>query len=125
MLNIETYNKWTNFINDDKYIIYFMSDTYVWKIKLEQIKSYINVNDKKPSTIDKNKEIKSLSEWCNRNQYLYKTKKQIMSNEELYNIWTNFINDDRYKKYFKSNESLNNEDVIIEQTKKKVIKSKK
>ena len=47
-----------------------------------------------------------------------------MSNKDIYSIWTNFVNDDRYKKYFKSNQSLNNEDVIIEHTKNKVIKSK-
>ena len=51
-----------------------MSNEDIWKIKLEQIKSYIDINDKKPSINDKNKEIKSLSEWCYRYQYLYKTK---------------------------------------------------
>ena len=30
----------------------------------------------------------------------YKTKKEIMSNEEIYNLWTEFINNDKYKPYF-------------------------
>jgi hypothetical protein len=47
-----------------------------------------------------------------------------MTNEEIYNKWNEFINDEKYKIYFQSNKNLNNEDVIIEHTKKKVIKSK-
>ena len=34
------------------------------------------------------------------NQLKYKIKKEIMKIDEIYNKWTNFINDDKYKKYF-------------------------
>ena len=34
----------------------------------------------------------------------YKKKKEIMSNEEIYNKWTEFINDKKYISYFQSNE---------------------
>jgi hypothetical protein len=30
----------------------------------------------------------------------FKYKKQIMKTVEIYNLWSDFINDDRYKKYF-------------------------
>ena len=34
----------------------------------------------------------------------FQTKKYIMSNEEIYNKWIEFINDNKYKIYFQSNE---------------------
>ena len=36
----------------------------------------------------------------------YTKKEQIMKNEEIYNIWTDFIKDNKYKIYFQSNEEL-------------------
>ena len=125
MSNEEIYSIWTNFINDDKYIEYFLSNDKLWNLTFNNVKQYINIHNKKPSKHDKDKKIKSLSAWICTQQRNYKNKECIMTNEEIYQLWTNFINDEKYKKYFKSNESLNNEDVIIEQTKKKIIKSKK
>jgi hypothetical protein len=64
------------------------------------IKKYIDTNNKRPSSSDKNKEIKILST-CISNQSLnYKKKENLMKNKEIYNKWTNFINDSKYKKYF-------------------------
>jgi len=33
-------------------------------------------------------------------QQNYKNKKNIMKDENIYNLWTEFINNDKYKKFF-------------------------
>ena len=99
MSNNKIYKIWTDFINSDKYKEYLISNEDNWKLKLNKVKTYIDTNNKLPSTHDKNKEIKSLGQWICNQKRNYKTKKQIMSNEEIYKIWTDFINSDKYKKY--------------------------
>ena len=104
MKNQEIYNIWTNFINDDKYKEYFVSNEYIWKNTLEHLKKYIDENNKIPSTHNKDTHIAQLGNWISTQQSNYKNKKNIMSNKEIYDIWTNFINDNKYKEYFISNE---------------------
>jgi superfamily II DNA or RNA helicase len=104
MKNAEIYNIWTQFINDDKYKIYFEDNNVVWIRKLNEVKKYIDEKNKRPSDKDKDKEIKSLGIWIGYQIQIYKNNKEIMKNEEIYNTWTDFINDDKYKKYFENNE---------------------
>ena len=94
MATEEIYTIWTNFINSDKYKKYFICEESVWKLTLEELMQYININNKLPS------ENKKLFNWLNKQQLYHKSKIQIMSNEEIYTIWTNFINSDKYNKYF-------------------------
>ena len=103
MLNEEIYNLWTQFINNDKYKIYFEDNNITWINTLEKVKKYIDENNKRPSAADKNNEIKSLGHWITQQQNNYKNKKYIMENENIYNIWTAFINDNKYKEYFEDN----------------------
>jgi hypothetical protein len=98
----EIYKQWTNFINDDKYKEYFLDNDIVWYNTLEKVKKYIDENKKRPSCMSKDKEIKTLGVWISTQQNNYKTKSYIMSSEEIYNQWTDFINDDKYKEYFKN-----------------------
>ena len=99
MSNEEIYNKWTEFINDTKYKIYF-DYSIIWNNNLNEVKKYIYKNNKRPNSNDKNEEIKVLGRWVVKQTINYKNKIKIMSNEDIYNKWTNFINDDKYKKYF-------------------------
>jgi len=101
MKNEEFYNKWTQFISN--YKEYFQSNEEIWCNSLEQVINYIDTNKKRPSTTDKNKEIKLLGNWCSSQQDNYKKCLQIMKNQEIYDKWTEFINDDKYKEYFLSN----------------------
>ena len=103
MSNKEIYNMWENFINSEKYKIYFISNTEEWKSKLEQVKQYIDKNKTRPSQYDKNKEYKALGEWIGHQRKNYAKKSYVMSNKEIYNIWENFINSEKYKTYFISN----------------------
>jgi superfamily II DNA or RNA helicase len=104
MKDIKKYKLWTEFINDNKYKIFFISNEEEWLNSLKQVKQYMSRNNKRPSQHDKNKEIKILGSWMSHQQTNYKTKSQIMSNQEIYDQWTNFVNDDKYKVYFISDE---------------------
>jgi hypothetical protein len=100
MLNKEIYNKWTEFINDDKYKKYFIDNETEWINKLDLVKKYIDENNVRPNSNDNNNDIKELGHWCIRQVMIYKKKEQIMENEYIYNKWTEFINDNKYKIFF-------------------------
>ena len=106
MSNEQIYNQWTNFINDPNYIKYFQSNEEIWLELFEQVKLYINKNNKRPSISNKDIKIKQLGSWISDQQKNYKKKKKIMSNEQIYNQWTKFINDPNYIKYFQSNNNI-------------------
>jgi hypothetical protein len=100
MSNPDIYAQWTEFINDPRYLEYFISNEDTWDIKLNKVKTYINQNKKRPSTTDKDIQIRTLSKWIGTQQLSYKKKSQIMSNPEIYAQWTEFINNKSYSKYF-------------------------
>jgi superfamily II DNA or RNA helicase len=95
---------WEEFVNDDKYSKYLLSNEDEWKITLTRVKIYIDENNKRPLTTDKNIEIKSDGNWINIQQQNYKKKEQIMCNTDISKLWEKFINDPKYNKYFISNE---------------------
>ena len=103
MANPEIYAQWTNFINDSRYLEYFISNETAWEVKLNKVKTYIDQNEKRPSESNKNTNIKTLATWITTQQQSYKKKKEIMANPEIYAQWTNFINDPKYLEYFLSN----------------------
>ena len=76
----------------------------IWNNKLKELKLYLNENKKRPS--DKDINTKTLGIWLSNQLANYKTKKKIMLNNERYDNWTNFINDEKYIKYFVSNEDI-------------------
>jgi len=94
--------KWKEFV--DKYKKHFISNEESWNSILERVTQYIEKNDKRPAQSDKCKDIQQLGNWIMTQLNNYKNKKQIMSNEEIYNRWTEFINDKKYISYFKSTE---------------------
>jgi len=108
------YNTWTEFINDNKYKKYFISNEDAWLNNLNLVKKYINENNKRPSSEDKNKDTKILGSWISTQTKNYNRKKDIMKTENIYNTWTEFINDNKYKNYFISNEDawLNNFNLV-------------
>jgi superfamily II DNA or RNA helicase len=96
--------KWEEFINDDKYKQYFLSNEEFWINTLETLKKYIDDNKKRPSESSKNKKIIQLGQWIQTQRQKYLNKDKIMKNELIRKKWEEFINDDKYKKYFISNE---------------------
>jgi hypothetical protein len=108
LLKNERYNKWHEFINNDKYKKFFIPIDEVnilnWNRQFLLLKAYMDKYDISPSSQNSDENIYRLGRFKIRNSKIYETKTQIMSNENIYNIWTDFMNDDKYKKFFLSSE---------------------
>jgi hypothetical protein len=104
MLDDNIKKLWEDFINDDKYKEYFLSNKEVWTLNLELIKKYIDENKIRPSSTDKNEEVKKHCNWISNQLRNYQKKQRIMSDNTIRKLWEDFINDEKYKKYFLSNE---------------------
>ena len=98
------YIKWIEFITDDRYKKYIVIDLKeLWYEKLEEVINYINKNNKRPSQSDKNKDIKQMGSWISTQKMNYNIDinkcKEGIKDKEIYNKWTDFINNQKYKKY--------------------------
>ena len=102
---VEFYNKWTSFINDDKYKKFFQyTNNDIWLNNLNKLKKYIDDNSKRPNPKDhQNNDTKKLGKW------LY-TQKSAHKKGKINDKWIEFINNPIYHKYFfkKSKISENN-----------------
>jgi hypothetical protein len=103
MKNLNIKKLWEEFINDDKYRKYF-DDNYNWIVTLEKVKNYIDTNYKTPSTTDKNEDINYLGNWLCRQRTYYKNKQHVMLNNEIIDLWLEFI--EQYKEYLLDTKSL-------------------
>jgi ribosomal RNA-processing protein 8 len=79
---------WEEFTQE--YAEYFLSNTEIWMQKLEQVKQYINQNEKTPSAGDKNPEIKSLGQWISMQKQNYEKNEFIMKEPEIRKLWQEF-----------------------------------
>ena len=100
MKELEIRKQWEEFINNDKYKKYFINYEDIWSNKLEELKMYIDENNKKPSTRDKDIKIKQLFKWLSHQITSYKKEEYIMKEPEIRKKWNEFINNDKYKIYF-------------------------
>jgi hypothetical protein len=76
----------------------------IWMKKIEWVMKYIDDNKKRPSSEDINKEIKAYGQWASQQKNYYIKNESIMKNEVIRNKWNIFINDNKYKQYFISND---------------------
>ena len=82
---------------DEKYI----NLNKKWENNFKNIKDYIDKNNKPPSTQNKNKEIKLLGYWLSNQKTNFNEditqSKFVMKNKIIHKIWSEFINDEKYK----------------------------
>ncbi len=110
MKNENKMKTWEYFINSIKYKKYFLSNEtkkfrdLKWENKLEMVKKYIDSNEKRPPSCDKNKDIRTLGMWISDQQKMYNKKIKCMKNEYIIKLWEDFVNSEKYKQYFLSNE---------------------
>jgi ubiquinone/menaquinone biosynthesis C-methylase UbiE len=100
MQNESLRNKWEDFI--EKHKTHFMANEEEWDINLQEADKYITQYNKRPSTHDKNMDIKRLSTWIGSQQRNYKNKDQIMQNDHIRHKWEDFI--EKHKTHFMTNE---------------------
>ena len=128
MINPKFHSLWTQIMNDTKYQEYFSNFNEIWRYTLQKVKKYIDDNHKRPSQTDENKHIKMLSHWTGTQKKNYDidiTKcKVIMKDKEIHAIWTETINDPKYKPYLIVN-IIEEWKIILEKIKKYIIDNKK
>ncbi len=97
---------WEEFISDEKYKQYFLTNIDIWIQNLEECKKYIKENNKKPSTVDKDNKVKKLGNWITSQPITYRKNLDIMKNITIRKLWEDFIKDDQYKHYMMSKQDL-------------------
>jgi superfamily II DNA or RNA helicase len=70
----------------------------MWPQKFEDLKAFIDVNERRPAGCSKNEEEKILGNWLGNQLGNYKRKTQGMKIVERYELWTQFL--EEYKEYF-------------------------
>jgi superfamily II DNA or RNA helicase len=101
--------KWKDFTN--KYIHLFLSNDELWNNNLNLVENYIIKNNKRPSQIDKDDEIKKLGSWISTQKMNYEKNDQIMKNETIKKKWKDFTN--KYIHLFLSNDELWNNNLNL------------
>jgi hypothetical protein len=101
MANIDIKNIWIDFMNKHK--TFFMSEKEKWIQTLENIKSYIKENNKRPSSKDKNNKIsKFYGCWLTTQNQNNKKGKHLLMDQDIKTLWEDFKNE--YKEYFITNQ---------------------
>jgi len=98
----ERYNIWAQFL--EEYKEYFISDEELWKINFNKLKEYINENNKTPPTRSNDNYERFLGNWLSTQNTHYKSKKNRMKSHEIYDLWTQFL--EEYSEYLFDNEEL-------------------
>lgn len=106
---------WESFMNDPKYSKHFMSfkDTFVDNIN--KCKSFIDLYSKRPRCECDNPDEQLLGQWLISNIGRYNKKEKYFM-ENYLEEWVSFINDSKYKDYFKTGDENWND--ILEGCKK-------
>jgi DNA-directed RNA polymerase subunit H (RpoH/RPB5) len=105
MNNDEIRKLWEEFVN--KYQEVFKTTEEIWKDNLNNLKEYINIHNKLPTSCNQDETIKSLGLWTRNQAKNYDNKQYIMKNEVIQTLWEEFMKDNN--KLF-----LNNEESWIE-----------
>lgn len=99
-------NLWEKLITHDVYKKHLLTEELLWKYNLMLTKEFIKTHKQLPPQKTSNHDIRLLSNWLNRQLQNYKNKTFIMQSDIIYNIWTDFITDIDYVKYFESKSQI-------------------
>ena len=91
---------WDSFIKD--YEQYFISNEELWTNNLDNLKIFIDLNKRRPNRSKETEKV--LGKWLSHQLDTRKAEKNIMLNEDIRDLWDNFIKD--YQQYIMSNEEL-------------------
>lgn len=93
--SIDAYKKLDN-------VILKIKKVPTWLENFENLKQYININNKKPMRSDSDMEAVYLCRWAHEQNRNFRNKDCAMKNLEIYNLWSEFK--EKYKLYYSSNE---------------------
>ena len=89
------YSEWSQFTIE--YHKYFLNIHDKWYNSLNEVKKYIDKNEKKPTISNKDNEIKKLGRWINLQQANYKKRKKVFIDDNICYEWSQFMKD--YQQY--------------------------
>ena len=105
--DIECKKLWEEFINDELFKEYFMTEQEKWKDNLQKVKDFIIENNRRPTSVAKCAKEKRLGCWLNQQNMNYKKKEYTIWKEpECKNLWEEFINDELFKEYLMTIEEI-------------------
>ena len=71
----------------------------IWKYKFEKLKNYMDKNNKRPSnSVKSDDEEQQFANWVSTQLKNRNNKEYNMKNEDIYNIWDDFVNGEKYGK---------------------------
>lgn len=76
----------------------------MWPQRFEELKAFIDENERRPSQVGKKTKEPFLGRWLSSQTQQYKNKTKGMKYEERYNIWRQFL--EEYKEYFVTDDEL-------------------
>jgi phenylalanine-4-hydroxylase len=97
---------WEKFIDDEKYKEYLMSNDEMWHDNLKKVKKFMDGESKRPTQCGNNQDEKYLGTWISNQLKNYKEKTNIMRDKKIQKCWEKFVDDEKYKEYFMSNEDV-------------------
>ncbi len=94
MLIPQIYNRWKEFVESEKYSEYFLTNKEFWYKRIQQLKCYILKHQRLPNYTT------MLGRFTSRQKHIYRHKKQIMTEPEIYEAWRSFVTSSEYSQYF-------------------------
>jgi len=98
------YDKWTEV--RCSYRQYLMSKEEMWFDTFKDVKLYIDKYQKRPSQNLQVKKERSMCNWISDQLKNCEKRLHIMEQDNVYNVWCEFKNDDKYCEYFMNNEEI-------------------
>jgi superfamily II DNA or RNA helicase/CHASE3 domain sensor protein len=102
MKNQEIYDTYTEFRK--KYAEYLMTNEEFWKKTLSEVQYFFETKHKRPSQTSKDIVEKQLGKWLSHQINNYRTRKDILKNQEIYDTYTEFRK--KYAEYLMTNEEF-------------------
>ncbi len=97
MKNENIQQQWKNFMEDERYYVYFLNKVDTWKYTFEIGKKYIDDNKDVPQSSKTDIKLNKLHNWFTMQKQSYYKNESIMTNPEIRGLWESALNDPRYK----------------------------
>ena len=124
MTDVVIYDNWTNFM--EEYEQFFESNDKIWNDTFDKLKKFIDENNKKPSLLKSDENQMRLRKWLNHQEEHYgKRDQNYKDNSKIYNEWKQFIESEKYSKFFVKNDIINEWEKKLENVKKFINENKK
>ena len=98
--NLKIKQSWIDFVSNPKYAKYFTDKYHTWYNTLKSVKTYMDINNKRPNSESDNTDVKYFGNWLLRQTKNYKASTQIMKEQEIRQVWEEFTGDPKYSPYF-------------------------